>query len=107
MGPRLEPQQGARYYLRIQTARWPTQSYIKYTPGLFSRGKAAEAWRQTPTPSSAEVTERVQYTSTPPLSLQGLSQGELYLHTYLHHASHSVCSMGSDPTERISVKSDI
>jgi hypothetical protein len=72
---------------------------------FFSRGKAAEAWRQPPSPSSAQVTERVQYTSTPPLSLHGLSQGELYL--YLHPAPPSVRSMGADPTERISVKFDI
>ena len=37
-----------------------TQSPIRWVPGLFPRSKAAEAWRWPPTPSSAEVKERVK-----------------------------------------------
>ena len=37
----------------------PIQPPIQWVPGFFSGGKAAGAWRWPPTPSSAEVKERV------------------------------------------------
>jgi hypothetical protein len=94
MGPGLEPQRGGRDL--------PSLLHKIYRVFFLER-KAAGAWRQPPSPSSAKVTERVENTSAPPLSLHGLSQGKLYL----HHAPHSVFCMGVDPTERIFVKFDI
>jgi hypothetical protein len=45
----------------------------------FSGDKAAGAWCWPPTPSSTEVMKEYSYTSTLPLGLRGLLQGELYL----------------------------
>ena len=53
-------------------------SSLLWAPGLFPGSKAAWAWL--PTPSSAEVKERLElyHTSTTPLDLLGLSYAELY-----------------------------
>jgi transposase-like protein len=51
----------------------PAQPPIQSVPGLSGvGGKAAGAWRCPLTPSSAEVKERVDYTSILPLGLRGL-----------------------------------
>jgi hypothetical protein len=45
----------------------PTQSPVRLVPSLFHGFKAVGTWRWPPTPSSAEVKERVQlYFSLPP-----------------------------------------
>jgi hypothetical protein len=38
----------------------PIRPPIKWVPGLFPGGKAAGEWRQLPTPSRAQVKERVE-----------------------------------------------
>ena len=54
---------------------WGPPSLLYNGYEIFHGNKAAGAWRQAPTPSSAEVEERA---STLPLGLLGLFQGELY-----------------------------
>jgi hypothetical protein len=45
----------------------PSQPPVQWGPGLFSGGNVAAKWRLSPTPSSAEVRERVElYLYSPP-----------------------------------------
>jgi hypothetical protein len=54
------------------TTRWPSQPSVHWVPGLFPRGKAAEAWRWPQDPSTAEVLN----TFTTLQGLHGLFYGE-------------------------------
>jgi hypothetical protein len=51
---------GARFSAPVQTGPGPNKLPIRWVPGLFPGDKAAEAWRQPPTPSSAVVKVRVE-----------------------------------------------
>jgi len=57
---------------------WGPPSHLYNGYLVFPGSKVAGAWRWPPTPTSAEVKERVELTSTPTLGLRGLLQGELH-----------------------------
>ena len=60
-GPENESRSGARFFAPSRPALGPNQPSIQWVPGyrVFPGGKAAVVWRWPPTPSSAEVKERV------------------------------------------------
>jgi len=59
-GPGIESWWGRDFPHRCIPALGPTQPPIQWIPALFPGGKAAGWWRWLPTPSSAEVKERVE-----------------------------------------------
>jgi hypothetical protein len=75
----------SRFSAPTRPALGPTQPPIKWVPSLFPRGKSSEAWCWSPTPSSAEVKERVELYLYSPLGLRGLFKGELYHRSDCRH----------------------
>ena len=72
-GPGIESRWGRDFPHLSRPALAPTQPPVQWVPGHISRGKAAEAWRQPPTPCKApKFTKEQGYTFTPPLGLHGL-----------------------------------
>jgi hypothetical protein len=57
---RIESQWGERFSAPVQTGPGAHPASCTMGTGSLSRGKGAEAWRWSPTPSSAEVKERVE-----------------------------------------------
>jgi hypothetical protein len=54
------PGVGRDFPLPSRPALGPTHLPIQWVPGLFAGSKAAGAWRWPPTPSSADVKERIE-----------------------------------------------
>jgi hypothetical protein len=71
-GPGIESRWGARFSAPVQTG--PGAHPASYTIGTksFPGVERPRRGADRPPPSSAEVKERVGYTSTPPLGLHGL-----------------------------------
>jgi hypothetical protein len=59
-GPGVESRWGATFCAPIRNGFGVAAFSCTESKGLFLRGKAARTWRSPPTPSSAEVKERVE-----------------------------------------------
>jgi hypothetical protein len=74
-GPGIESRWGQDFSHLSRLALGPTQPPVQWVPGL-SRGQRWPGHDDHPPPSSAKVMKEESYTSTSPLDLCGLLQGE-------------------------------
>jgi hypothetical protein len=75
-GPRIKSRWGRGFPYPSRPAPGPTQPPVQWVSGI-SWGKASEAWRWAPAPSSAEVKGLVELHLYSPLSLPSLFYNEL------------------------------
>ena len=78
-GSGFQPQWGRDFPYPSRLHPKPTQSPVRWVPGLFPRGKMAGPWRWPATQKRAEVKRGHRHTSAPPLGPCGMLQGENYL----------------------------
>jgi hypothetical protein len=81
--PVIESRWGGEIFPTRPDRPWGPCSLLYNGYRVFPGGKAAWAWRLPPTPSSADVKERVELYLYSPMDLHGLFWGELYLYLYL------------------------
>jgi hypothetical protein len=84
-GPGIKFRRGRDFGYPSRPTLESTQLRVQPVPSLFLVDKAAGVWVWPPIPSRAEVIERVNPTSTPPLDLHGREQGELHLELYFKY----------------------
>jgi hypothetical protein len=63
---------GARFSTPVHTSRESTYSSVQWLKDLFPGSKVVVAWPLSPTPSSAEVQERVELHFHSPLDFQDI-----------------------------------
>jgi len=66
-GPVIESQWGGEILRTCPDRLWGTPSLLYNAYRIFPVGKAVEAWRRPPTPSSAEVKEGAELYHYPPI----------------------------------------
>ena len=98
-GPGIEYRRGREFPHLSRPALGPTQPPMQWVPGPFPRSKAAGAWRWLPTPSSAEVKERVELYIYSPSRPSWPVPGEFYFTYFIKwDASFSV------PTQKFALR---
>ena len=89
-GPEIESRWGARFSAPVQTCPGAHPTSYTMGTGSFPGVKRPGPRVDHPPPSSAQVKERIELTSTPPLGLRGFLWADLYLYLFrMWVSSHS------------------